>query len=95
MRLYRDSTNLGQATDSGSTPISGISSMGMNRNVNELSYGGLTYLDTAISTTSQVTYKIAVYKAGTTAWYINRPYAVGGSENERASSSITVMEIGA
>ena len=95
MRLYRDSTNIGQATDSGTTPITGITGFGQHRNVYELSTGSFVYLDTAISTTSQVTYKISLFQAGANTWYINRTHSSGGSENERVSSSITVIEIGA
>ena len=94
MRLYRDSTNIGQATDYGTTPITGITGFGQHRNQYELSTGSFVYLDTAISTTSQVTYKISLFQAGANTWYINRPHNLGGSENERVSSSITVIEIG-
>ena len=93
-RLVRDSTSLGQGTDNGASPISGLTGLGQHRNTNELATGSFVYLDTAISTTSQVTYKIGIFKRGTVALYINRTTSEGG-ENERVSSSITAIEIGA
>jgi hypothetical protein len=92
-RLYRDSTSLGQGTDGSGSPISGITGLGQHRSQYELATGSFVYLDSP-SSTSSLTYKISVFKRGTVAFYINRT-TTEGTEPERVSSSITVMEIGA
>ena len=87
MKLFRDSTEICKGTNGSASNI-GFDNMRRNSGSDESKKFAMNFLDSP-SSTSSVTYKIAV-KVGGGTWYINR---TGSSDNSSLVSTITVMEI--
>ena len=87
MKLFRDSTEICKGTNGSASNI-GFDNMRRNSGSDESKKFAMNFLDSP-SSTSSITYKIAVKVAGGT-WYINR---TGSSDNSSLVSTITVMEV--
>ena len=87
MKLFRDSTEICKGTNGSASNI-GFDNMRRNSGSDESKKFAMNFLDSP-SSTSSVTYKIAV-KVGGGTWYINR---TGSSDNSSLVSTITVMEV--
>ena len=87
MKLFRDSTEICKGTNGSASNI-GFDNMRRNSGSDDSKKFSMNFLDSP-SSTSSITYKIAVKVAGGT-WYVNR---TGSSDNSSLVSTITVMEI--
>ena len=87
MKLFRDSTEICKGTNGSASNI-GFDNMRRNSGSDESKKFAMNFLDSP-SSTSSITYKIAVKVAGGT-WYINR---TGSSDNSSLVSTIPVMEV--
>ena len=87
MKLFRDSTEICKGTNGSASNI-GFDNMRRNSGSDESKKFAMNFLDSP-SSTSSVTYKIAV-KVGGGTWYINR---TGSSDNSSLVSTITAMEV--
>ena len=95
LRLVRGSTDISLATSAGSRTVSTVTHQGSGGNIIDATLP-IFFLDSP-ATTSATTYKIqaAAEQSGGT-WYLNRGgIASDNSTVYAATSSITVMEIGA
>ena len=101
--LYRDSTKLNTGTSPGNyrkaVSVVSASNNAISDNDYIMRNSSMTFLDTVISTTSEVTYTVKcglMYDTGSGVTYINRnPTDTDASYIPRAASSMVLTEIGA
>ena len=95
-RIYRDSTLIGYNTASGSEQWSGVTTAAYDADTSSTpSQAMITWIDSP-NTTSDVTYKIYVWRSGADNWafYLNRSENNSGADNyETGVSQKTAMEI--
>ena len=102
LKIVRDTTDIGLGDGDGSRPaVTSVLNVwdaeAVDRNY-KMAPVGISYLDTSVSTTAPVTYKVQFASYGTFVLYVNRSetYAVNTPTNDYDStpiSTLTLMEV--